>query len=81
MYPVVSSEGSKSFQANQYEIRFSLGYTFGSEMFSLEEPHGGSPYGPGTFAGADGSQEPRAYENQYAEHLGKYFGTVVSRFH
>lgn len=57
------------------------GYTFGSEMFSLEEPHGGSPYGPGTFAGADGSQEPRAYENQYAEHLGKYFGTVVSRFH
>ncbi|KAK4522629.1 hypothetical protein GAYE_PCTG10G0519 [Galdieria yellowstonensis] len=57
------------------------GYTFGSEMFSLEEPHGGSPYGPGTFAGADGSNQPTTYEVQYAEHLGKYFATVVQRFH
>ncbi|GJD11841.1 NAD(P)H dehydrogenase (quinone) FQR1 [Galdieria sulphuraria] len=57
------------------------GYTFGSEMFSFEEPHGGSPYGPGTFAGADGSRQPSPYEMQYAEHLGKYFATVIRRFH
>ncbi|GJQ10422.1 hypothetical protein GpartN1_g2213.t1 [Galdieria partita] len=57
------------------------GYTFGSEMFSFEEPHGGSPYGPGTYAGADGSRQPSPYEVQYAEHLGKYFATVIQRFH
>eukprot|EP00871_Galdieria_phlegrea_P000535 jgi/Galph1/1482/GphlegSOOS_G165.1 len=56
------------------------GYTFGSEMFSFEEPHGGSPYGPGTFAGSDGSRQPSNYELQYAEHFGKYFGSIVRRF-
>ena len=42
------------------------GYTLGSAMFDVSEVRGGSPYGAGTFAGADGSRMPSAAELAYA---------------
>jgi NAD(P)H dehydrogenase (quinone) len=39
-----------------------LGYTFGAGMFGVDEVRGGSPYGAGTFAGADGSRTPSEVE-------------------
>ena len=35
---------------------------------SLDEVHGGSPWGAGTFAGGDGSRQPSATELLIAEH-------------
>ena len=35
---------------------------------SMDEVHGGSPWGAGTFAGADGSRQPTATELLIAEH-------------
>jgi NAD(P)H dehydrogenase (quinone) len=42
-------------------------------MFSNEEVHGGSPYGAGTFANADGSRQPSKMELSLAENQGKSF--------
>jgi NAD(P)H dehydrogenase (quinone) len=42
-------------------------------LFSLDEIHGGSPYGAGTLAGGDGSRKPSELELKVAEHQGKYF--------
>ena len=33
-----------------------------AELFNVSEPRGGSPYGAGTFAGADGKRQPSALE-------------------
>ncbi|KAJ5934054.1 NADH-quinone oxidoreductase [Penicillium verhagenii] len=51
-----------------------LGYkhTF-AQLANLEEIHGGSPWGAGTFAGADGSRQPTALELSIAEAQGKTF--------
>lgn len=52
------------------------GYT-NPAMFNMEEVHGGSPYGPGTFAGADGSRQPSAIELDCARSYGTHFAGVA----
>lgn len=48
-------------------------------MFDLSEPHGGSPYGCGTLAGADGSRQPSDLEKTLAEAHGAHFGKIASK--
>ncbi|KAH8700680.1 flavoprotein-like protein [Talaromyces proteolyticus] len=57
-----------------------LGYkqTF-AQLTNLSEVHGGSPWGAGTFAGADGSRQPTALELEIAEIQGKSFYERVSK--
>ena len=57
-----------------------VGYTFGAGMFDMDEVRCCSPYGSGTFAGADGkSRKPSDAELQMAAHQGKYFATVAKK--
>ncbi|KAE9402988.1 flavo protein WrbA, partial [Gymnopus androsaceus JB14] len=57
-----------------------LGYsqTFG-QLTNLEELHGGSPWGAGTFAGATNKLQPSALELEIATLQGKQFYGVVSK--
>ncbi|KAG9119380.1 flavodoxin-like fold protein [Ceratobasidium sp. 392] len=57
-----------------------LGYknAFG-QLANLNEIHGGSPWGAGTFAGADGSRSPSALELEIATIQGKTFYETVSK--
>lgn len=57
-----------------------LGYknTF-ADATNLEEAHGGSPWGAGTFAGPDGSRKPTALEKRIALVQGKTFYETVSK--
>lgn len=55
------------------------GYSYGAGMFGVDEVHGGSPWGAGTFAGADGSRQPSEYELKFAEHQGAYFAKVAAK--
>mmetsp|Transcript_17658 Transcript_17658/g.50579 ORF Transcript_17658/g.50579 Transcript_17658/m.50579 type:complete len:203 (-) Transcript_17658:95-703(-) len=55
-----------------------LGYA-ASEAFDLSEPHGGSPYGAGTLAGADGSRKPSDIEKRMAVKQGEVFANVVKK--
>jgi NAD(P)H dehydrogenase (quinone) len=59
-----------------------LGYApaFG-QLTNLSEVHGGSPWGAGTFAGADGSRQPSALELEIAEIQGKTFYAHVAKAH
>lgn len=45
----------------------------------LSEVRGGSPWGAGTFSGADGSRQPTAKELELAETQGNAFYGLVSR--
>jgi NAD(P)H dehydrogenase (quinone) len=57
-----------------------LGY---GEAFSMlaqvDEVRGGSPWGAGTFAGADGSRQPTELELKLATHQGKHFYNIVKK--
>ncbi|ODQ67337.1 flavo protein WrbA [Nadsonia fulvescens var. elongata DSM 6958] len=57
-----------------------LGYAnnFG-QLANLEEIHGGSPWGAGTFAGADGSRQPSALELEVATIQGAQFFKTLSK--
>ncbi|EIM87626.1 NADH-quinone oxidoreductase [Stereum hirsutum FP-91666 SS1] len=57
-----------------------LGYkhAFG-QLTNLSEVHGGSPWGSGTFAGADGSRQPSPLELEIATIQGKTFWEKVSK--
>ena len=57
-----------------------LGYggAAGADLMNLEEVHGGSPYGAGTLAGADGTRMPSALELRLATHQGNAFAKFVS---
>jgi NAD(P)H dehydrogenase (quinone) len=44
-----------------------------TEMFNVEEFHGGSPWGAGTYAGADGSRQPNEIELIVATTQGQTF--------
>ncbi|KAF2750622.1 benzoquinone reductase [Sporormia fimetaria CBS 119925] len=57
-----------------------LGYkhTF-AEMSNLNEVHGGSPWGAGTFAAADGSRQPTELELSIARAQGKAFYETVAK--
>ncbi|KAK2733943.1 Minor allergen Alt a 7, partial [Myotisia sp. PD_48] len=48
-------------------------------LTNLEEVRGGSPWGAGTFAGADGSRQPTQLELELAEYQGKSFWEKVSK--
>ena len=55
-----------------------LGYAKAFALQSnLEEIHGASPYGAGTFAGADGSRQPTKLEKEIAFAQGKAFFETV----
>lgn len=57
-----------------------LGYkTVFPLLSNLDEVHGGSAWGAGTFAGADGSRQPTSLELQIAEAQGKAFYETVSK--
>lgn len=49
------------------------------EMTNLDIVHGGSPWGAGTFAGADGSRKPNELELGIAKQQGHDFYQVVTR--
>ncbi|KII84534.1 hypothetical protein PLICRDRAFT_45888 [Plicaturopsis crispa FD-325 SS-3] len=57
-----------------------LGYksTF-AQLTSLDAIHGGSPWGAGTFSGADGSRQPSALELEVATIQGKTFYETVAK--
>jgi len=57
-----------------------LGYkhTF-AQLSNLSEIHGGSPWGAGTFSGADGSRQPTALELEIATAQGKAFYETVAK--
>ncbi|KAG5354823.1 Protoplast secreted protein 2 [Yarrowia sp. B02] len=57
-----------------------LGYrdTF-TEQTNLEEVHGGSPWGAGTFADSDGSRTPSPLEEKIAFTQGKVFAEVLTK--
>lgn len=44
----------------------------------MDEIHGGSPYGAGTYAGSDGSRQPSQLELSIAEHQGSHFAKVAT---
>jgi NAD(P)H dehydrogenase (quinone) len=54
-----------------------IGYSDPS-LFNMDEIHGGSPWGAGTFAGPKGDRQPSALELGVAEHQGKYFTGVAT---
>jgi len=57
-----------------------LGYKVaGAQILELSEVHGGSPWGAGTFAGADGSRQPTKIELEMAEIQGKAFYDALSK--
>ncbi|KAJ7723503.1 NADH-quinone oxidoreductase [Mycena maculata] len=57
-----------------------LGYAHAfPQLGNLEEVHGGSPWGAGTFAAADGSRQPSALELEIARIQGRAFWGIVSR--
>ncbi|KAL9006487.1 MAG: hypothetical protein Q9188_000724 [Gyalolechia gomerana] len=59
-----------------------LGYktTFG-QLTNLNEVHGGSPWGAGTFASSDGSRQPTPLELEVANAQGKMFYETVAKAH
>jgi len=59
-----------------------LGYkTTFSMLSNLEEVHGGSPWGAGTFSAGDGSRQPTKLELDIAVAQGKAFYEAVSKAH
>jgi NAD(P)H dehydrogenase (quinone) len=57
-----------------------LGYKVAFPILAnLDEVRGGSPWGAGTFAGADGSRQPTKLELELAETQGKAFYNAVSK--
>lgn len=56
-----------------------MGYTFGGEFFDNSAVRGGSPYGPGYYAGADGSRAVSELESRVAVHYGTYFAGVAKK--
>ncbi|KAF8885073.1 flavoprotein-like protein [Gymnopilus junonius] len=57
-----------------------LGYASGfMAKVSLTEVHGGSPWGSGTYAAADGSRLPSEREKEIARIQGKAFYEIVSK--
>ncbi|VAI91202.1 unnamed protein product [Triticum turgidum subsp. durum] len=56
-----------------------VGGTHGAGMLIMDEVKGGSAYGAGTFAGADGGRVPTGAELALAEHQGKYFAGIAKK--
>lgn len=77
----VTLRNSLSFFAHHGMPYIPLGYkdTF-AELTNLEEPHGGSPWGAGAFAGGDGSRQPSELELTIAYKQGLGFATQAAKF-
>ncbi|TCD66324.1 Minor allergen Alt a 7 [Steccherinum ochraceum] len=57
-----------------------LGYSTTFDILSnIKEVRGGSPWGSGTFTGADGSRLPSDLELELAQRHGKYFFNIVNK--
>jgi NAD(P)H dehydrogenase (quinone) len=50
------------------------------QMSRLDEVHGGSPWGAGAFAGADGSRQPSALELEICTIQGENFYNTVAKY-
>jgi NAD(P)H dehydrogenase (quinone) len=50
-------------------------------LSNLDEIHGGSPWGAGTFAAGDGSRQPSKLELDVAHAQGKMFYEAVAKAH
>ncbi|KAG9220850.1 hypothetical protein CCMSSC00406_0002550 [Pleurotus cornucopiae] len=71
---------SMSTLAHHGIIYVPLGYaTTFKQLTNLDEVHGGSPWGAGTFAAGNGSRQPSALELEIAELQGKMFWSTVSK--
>lgn len=71
---------SMSTLAHHGIIYVPLGYSHAFAIqTNLEEVHGGSPWGAGTFAGSDGSRQASKLEIDLAEIQGKAFWDIVSK--
>ncbi|CAN6651641.1 hypothetical protein TRVA0_025S00980 [Trichomonascus vanleenenianus] len=71
---------SMSVLAHHGIIYVPFGYTHAfAQMTNLQEVHGGSPWGSGTFAGPDGSRQPTDLELEIVAAQGKAFYETVSR--
>jgi NAD(P)H dehydrogenase (quinone) len=66
------------FMAHQGIVFVPLGYSE-PKVFTFDEVHGASPYGCGTFAGADGSRQPTDLEKEIAASHGKHFATITAK--
>jgi NAD(P)H dehydrogenase (quinone) len=55
-----------------------IGYS-DPNVASMDEMHGSSPYGAGTFAKSDGSRQPSELEKGIAETQGKNFAVIASK--
>lgn len=67
-----------TFFAHQGMVFVPLGYV-DPKVFKIDEVHGASAYGSGTFAGPDGSRQPSELEKQVAESHGKHFATIAAK--
>jgi NAD(P)H dehydrogenase (quinone) len=67
-----------TFFAHQGMVFVPLGYVE-PKVFSFDEPHGGSPYGSGCYAGSDGSRQPSELEKAVATSHGKHFATIAAK--
>lgn len=54
---------------------------FPADLANLNEVHGGSAWGAGTFAGGDGSRQPSELEIRVAVAQGKAFYEAVAKAH
>ncbi|OBT89179.1 hypothetical protein VE02_01704 [Pseudogymnoascus sp. 03VT05] len=50
-----------------------------AQITNLEEVHGGSPWGAGTYAASDGSRQPTALELELATIQGESFGATLNK--
>lgn len=58
-----------------------LGYGKAFPLLSnLDEPHGGSPWGAGSFSNSDGSRQPSVLELGIAKEQGESFARIASKF-
>ncbi|GAV51574.1 hypothetical protein ZYGR_0AF00450 [Zygosaccharomyces rouxii] len=77
----MTAVNSLSVLAHHGIIYVPLGYANAfKELSNLEEPHGGSPWGAGTLAAADGSRKPSELELTIHEIQGKTFTETVRKF-
>ncbi|CCE81611.1 Piso0_002273 [Millerozyma farinosa CBS 7064] len=72
---------SLSYLAHHGLVYVPLGYakTF-AQQANLEEVHGGSPWGAGTFAAGDGSRQPSKLELDVAHAHGESFAQIAVKF-
>lgn len=77
----MTAVNSLSVLAHHGIIYVPLGYAnVFNELSNLEEPHGGSPWGAGTLAAADGSRQPSQLELTVHETQGRTFAETVKKF-